>query len=338
MIPQTINRGLFAGKVYPSGDFTIGHISKPPVAARDEETHPLGGIHVVETELTGQATVYFEDRSPPLRSAPLGLSDATNPHRISKPRARQGLTGITSDAKRMLRSGAALLAKMIPRRLMTFATVTTPAISEDENIIVNANFSELKRQLLQHISRDLVRSGINPKITYTVEIQEKRYYDTGIVALHLHLVFQGRKSSKHGYAITPARIDRVWQRLLENLLGRPVDTSASNKLETPRTSLEKEIGKYISKGGTVLSAIIKAGLEHLLPSSWWGMESSLRKQVVAAIIKLSGEAATYCWDNINDLPIKYRAIHLGSEYGNKLVAKVGWITDSDFIDQIRLLS
>lgn len=335
MISQTIGRGLYAGRVYPSGDFTIGQVNKPPVAKRDEETHPLAGIREDSYFHDGEKhKIYdYDDRQPHL-----GSSDATNPHRITKARARQGLTGVTPFGKRMLRSGAAVLAKMIPRRLMTFATVTTPAISEDENVTVNANFSELVRQLLQHISRDLVRSGIAPKITYAVEIQEKRYYDTGIVALHLHLVFQGRKSFKHDYAITPARIDRIWQRLLENCLGRPVDTSAANKLETPRTSLEKEIGKYISKGGTVLTAIIKAGLEHLLPSSWWGMETSLRKQVMAAIVILSGEAASYCWDNINDLPIKYRAICLGAEYGNKLVAKVGWITDKNFIDEIRLLS
>ena len=303
---------LHRAKVYPSGDLILSVKTQSP-----QKKEPIDGLQ---------------------EKSPLGLSDATNPHRISKQRARQGLTGITTFGKRMLRSGAAILAKIIPRRLMTFSTVTTPTISEDENVVINANWSELVRQLQQHISRDLVRSGINPKITYTVEIQEKRYYDTGIVALHLHLVFQGRKSSKHGYAITPARIDHVWQRLLENLLGRPVGISAANKLETPRKSLEKEIGKYISKGGSVVADIIRDGLEHLLPSSWWGMETSLRKQVLAAIIKLSGEGATYLWDNTSDLPIKYRAIHLGVEYGNKLIAKVGWITDPDFIEQIRLLS
>jgi len=301
---------LHRARVFPSGDLVVASLRCSKPAPKEDA----------------------------IENPPMGSSDVTNSHRIKQDRVRKGLSGITTYAKRMLRSGAAILSKTVPRKLTTFATVTSPAMTEEENAIVNGNWSELVRQLVQHITRDLVRAGIDPKITYAVEVQEKRYYDTGIVGLHLHLAFQGRKSLSSGYAIGTARIDLIWKRLLENLLGRPVDIKAANKLETPRKDLGKEIGKYISKGGKVVHDIVRAGLEHLLPSSWWGMETTLKKQVLASIIVLEGEAATYIWDNIDALPVKYKAIQLSEKYQSMLVAKVGWITDKSFIDQLSLLT
>jgi len=319
----------YRGKLYPSGDLTLYTPPKERTPPKDTTPSPLDGIDSY-VDSDGKTQVFYDTIDP----SPMGLSEATNPHRKEEPRHRQGLTGISGSAKRMLRSGTALLGKLFPRRWITFLTVTTPTITESENEIVNSNWSEMVRQLLQQISRELVRAGIKPEITYCDEVQEQRYRDTGIVGLHLHLVFQGKRSDRSGYAITPARIDKFWQAQLERVLGRSVDVSASNKLETPKKPLEKEISKYISKGGKLVAKIIADGKGHLLPSSWWGMTTSLKRKVKAAIVNLDSDTATWLSESSNDLPVKLFDIRLGETYKNKLVARIGWITDKLFQKQI----
>jgi len=299
-------------KIYPSGDFSV--------AARPRMRSP-------KPDKSAKS-----DRSAtPPEISPMGLSDATISQNTSKPlvkRTRKGQLGINPHGKRMLRSSTAVLSKLFPRSLTTFCTVTTPTISKDENWIINANWSELVRQLIQWISNQQVKNAIDPNISYCIEVQEKRYKETGIVGLHLHIVFQGRKSLKHGYIITPKSLDTEYKRLVEKLLNRSVDVSASNKLETPRGNLAKEIGKYLSKGGTHLC---QANDKDLLPTAWWGMTKTLKAKVLSAIIKFTGEDATYFWDNIADLPIKYWLVRLSAAYGNYPVAKVGWITDKSYL-------
>lgn len=322
----------FRGKLYPSGDLTIYIPHKVCTVKKDTTPDPLEGIDSY-IDSNGKTQVFFEDRSPP----PMGLSVATNSHRNSESRARQGLKGISGSAKRMLRSGTAILGRSIPRRWTTFATVTTPTITEDENAIVNAEWSEMVRQLEQQIKRELVRAGIKPEITYCVEVQEQRYTETGIVALHLHLVFQGKLSDRSPWAITPARIDKFWRSQLERVLDRPVDVSAANKLHPPKKPLETEIGKYISKGGKLIAKIIADGKEHLIPRSWWGMTTSLKRKVKTAIVNLDTDTATWLSESSYDLPVKLFDIRLGDGYKNKLVARIGWITDKLFQQQITQL-
>jgi hypothetical protein len=204
-------------------------------------------------------------------------------------------------------------------------------MTEAENEIINANYSEFSRKVIQEIRRELVRSGCNPEITYCVEVQEKRYIDSGIVGLHLHLVFQGRKDFRSGWAINPEQIDKIVKAQFEKILERSVDARACNTIVAAKTDLLTELGKYISKGGKLIAKIIRDGKGHLLPTAWWGMTKTLKAKVLSAIIKFTGEDATYFWDNIADLPIKYWLVRLSAAYGNYPVAKVGWITDKSYL-------
>ena len=312
MLSDRIHHGKVSSRhtatIYPSGDLTLS----------------------VRTQRSPKP-----DKSDPDQDFPnMGLSDATISHNPSKPlspRTRKGQLGITPMGKRMLRSAAAILALFVSRVFMTFCTVTTPTITPEENLIINQNWSELTRQLIQWISRQLVKAGINPDISYCIEGQEQRFIETGIYALHLHIVFQGRKGYGYDWVIKPAAIDAEWQRLLENLLDRPVDVSASNKLEKPRGDLAKEIGKYQSKGGKL---VLKEIPKELLPTAWWGMTRSLKAKILKAIIKFVDSTATWLWDNTDDLPIKYRLVCLSEKYGNYPVGKVGWIADKSFLEQL----
>ena len=312
MLSDRIHHGKVSSRhtatIYPSGDITLS----------------------VRTRRSPKP-----DKSDPDQDFPnMGLSDATicqNPSKPALPRTRKGQLGITPTGKRMLRSSAAILSKLVPRQFTTFCTVTTPTITPDENLILNQSWSELRRELVQWISNQLKKYGVIPYISYCIEGQEKRFIETGIYALHMHLVFQGRKGFGYDWIIKPAAIDAEWKRLLEKRLNREVDVTASNKLEKPRGDLKKEIGKYLSKGGNLVCQVIP---KELLPTSWWGMTTTLKDKILAAIIKFVDDTATYLWDNTDDLPIKYRLVCLSEMYGSYPVGKVGWITDKLFLEQL----
>lgn len=273
------------------------------------------------------------DNAPPDSSPPMGLSDATisqiNPKPLPTKRSKKGLLGINPHGKRMLRSSGAVLAKLFPPDLTTFCTVTTPTITPEENLILNPDYSNFVREVIQFISNRLKAHGISADITYTIEIQEDRWVNDGIVGLHIHAVFQGRKAGQD-WVIKREDIDAEVKRLYEKRLGRSVDVRACNELGRAKGRLDKEIGKYLSKGGQLTKQIPP----ELLPTAWWGMTKSLKAKILAAIIVFRDSTATWLWDNIADFPILYRLVRLSEQYGNYVIAKVGFITSRIFLDQL----
>jgi hypothetical protein len=325
--------GTYSGKVYPSGDFTIGRISNPPAAARDKETHPLSGINVDSYHHDGQEhKIYdYDDRNPHLSNCPpMGLSDATNSH---KPRTKRGQGGITSLGKRKVRSACALLDKSFRRRCATLGTCTIPGVTDQETEILDDNWSEIVRQFMQEIKRQLERRGCkNLEYVLVSEIQENRYRVHKVVGLHIHFLIQGRNKPSDPWAISKEDLRRIWQRIIENFLKRPVDCSAATRVESPRKSLGKEMGKYISKGSKITSQLKRDGKGHLLPSSYWGMSRSLSQRVDQATVKLTGDDAYWFLSSLNDFGagIVYRQICL-EQYGGICVAWCGYITDQNIL-------
>lgn len=327
------SRGIYAGKIYPSGDFTIGRVGRPPSKDRDKETHPLSGIKVDSYRHDGQEHKIYEydDRQPHLSgSSHMGLSDATNSHR---PRTKRGQGGITSHGKRKVRSGCALLAKDFRRNCTTLGTCTIPSVTDQETEILDQNWSEIVRQFMQEIKRHLERRGCkNLDYVYVTEIQENRYRVYGKVKLHIHFLVQGRNKPSDLWAITKDDLRRIWQRIIENFLERPVDCSTATRVESPRKSLGREMGKYISKGSNITSRLKREGKGHLLPASYWGMNRLLSKKVDQAIVKLTGDDAYWFLSSLNDFGdrISYRPICL-EHYGGMVVAWCGWISDQKIL-------
>lgn len=219
----------------------------------------------------------------------LGLSVAINSH--STPRARRGLNGISPYAKRMVRSGLALLERHHGRKCLTLGTCTLPALSPDEMEAVCSNWAELVRQFFQQVTRELERRDLPGEYVQVTEIQEKRFSRLSEVGLHLHWVIPGRKHRSLQWAFSPGEIRSIWARLLFNMIGREVDCAAATRIEAPRSSLAQELGKYLSKGVGAIQAVVKAGKESQLPSSWWGASLPLKREIKSEILEISGPAA-----------------------------------------------
>lgn len=221
----------------------------------------------------------------------LGLSVATISHK--SPRKRRGLGGITSFGKRMVRSGAAILESEYGRECLTFGTATLPALTDEEFQAVCSSWAEVVRQFFQELTRELERRGVPTDYVHVTEIQEGRFERNGDVGLHLHWLSPGKASRYDHWALAPHEFRDLWARILKNVIGRDVDCSAATRVETPRSSLLQELGKYMSKGVSVIQSVIKAGKESQLPSAWWGASKFLKSEVKTSIVEICGAAALW---------------------------------------------
>lgn len=236
---------------------------------------------------------------------PMGLSVVTNSRihseQVSASRQKRGTHGITSYGKRMVRSCGAVLEERHGRANLTFGTCTLPALAEDEHELICAEWPRVVQRFFEEWTRLLERRGLDTDYVQVTEIQEKRFKKWGVIAPHLHFVSQGRMSRREFWRITPDEARSLWERVLSNVLGREVDGKAATRIERPKKSLAGELGKYISKGGKVVKAIISQGKSGMLPAAWWGAARSLKLEVQKSVNEYLGDVAEGLMDNLDSL-------------------------------------
>lgn len=277
--------------------------------------------------------------------SPLGLSDTINCHKSPpknrKKAAKRGSKGISTNGRRLVSNACYLLEDKYGKDCLSFLTATLPAFANLADLqLICANWSDLVRKFVQELKRILERRGFPTSMVWVTEIQEDRYRDSGVVAPHLHLTMVGKKHryAKH-WAISKSEVRSLWERLLGNLLGRPVTCQAATRVERPRKSLKAEMGKYMSKGGKVIKEIIQAGKGDDLPSSYAGCSDNLRKAIKSRMIVLRGHDAEKFIDNLESMkeagllfykPIILYCRNLGKDI---TVGFVGWIKEKEIINQ-----
>lgn len=217
----------------------------------------------------------------------------------SEERQRRGKS-ITPHSRRMVRSAAALLEEDFGRACLSFLTLTLPGLGAIDLAHANENFAELARQFCQQLSRSLARAGLSTDYVCVTEIQEKRWANRNELALHLHIVCQGRESYKSKWKLRPELIRNIWERVLKNVLAKPIECPAATRIERIKKSAKRYLGKYMSKGGKVLKDVVDSGLQDCLPPSWVRMSNDLRRRIIASIIKPSQEAKDLLIEHIEN--------------------------------------
>ena len=209
----------------------------------------------------------------------------------------RGFAAQTTYSKRMVRNCIAKLERDYGRHNLAFATYTLPDLEPDELKILQDNWAEVNRQLMQAIARNLEGAGVAAQIVYVNEIQEERYNTSGAIVPHVHAVFQSRKSRRHSYVINKERNTQIWQRIISNVLGRSIDIPYGASIQTIKKSAERYMSKYMSKGGKLAQQISENSSVNWMPKSWWGATLSLRNWVKANCKILSEQAKNYIRDN-----------------------------------------
>lgn len=276
---------------YWSGYKTVSHITADTDQAAIDRyiaRHHAGPLEddlraalfdALEAEGRYDAAIQLSESAAIAGNPPMGLSPVV----ISHNRKRRGMKGITTRGKRLVRSCATILEDTHGRRQLTLLTLTIPDdLNRDEFTQVCRSWAELTRKFWQQVGRLLERRGLPKNYVFVNEIQEKRFARTGRVGLHCHGLYVGRLKGKH-WAISHTEIRELWERLLSNCIGRAVIAPAATRVESIRKSCKAELGKYISKGCTIINAVIESGQGDLIPSAWYGASRELKAEVKAGI-------------------------------------------------------
>lgn len=280
----------FVGKFWPNGEFGLGFQKRVDMSQRVKKTrsyfdNPKNPEVVAWACRMALAQQWCNESGEAI--APLGLS----PHAKSHKRAKRGLKGVTSYGRKMIRNGAYLLQNRYGCSRLSFLTVTLPSVTVEESLQISACWSEIVRKYLQSLSRLLKRLSMPGEIVGCTEIQESRLERDGVLGLHLHLVFVGRKAGK-SWSVSCQEVRELWKRELERVVGRELNCSSTENLERVKHDAEQYLGKYMSKGVKSVQKLIAVGLGDFLPSAWWTMTRSLSSGIKASLEYLKGEKAS----------------------------------------------
>jgi inorganic triphosphatase YgiF len=197
----------------------------------------------------------------------------------------------------MVRNCIAKLQRDYGKHNLAFATYTLPELLHYELRVIQDNWAEINRQLMQAIARDLEAADIKAELVYVNEIQKERYQRTGDIVPHIHAVFQSRKSRYHEYAISKERNTEIWNRVVSNVLGRRIEIPSGASIQQIKKSAEHYMSKYMSKGGKVAQRLTTESVLNWMPKSWWGATLALRNWVKANCRILSEQTKQFIRDN-----------------------------------------
>ena len=304
---------------------------------------PKNGDYNVEAIQNGDD---WGDLSPSpmgLSVATISRSDSSNPLKSCKIRSKKGTKGITSYGKRMTRSAATMLEDKFGRDCLSFGTATLPFMSQAENELVCQNWGVIANRFFEKLTRLCDRRGLSKDYCFVTEIQENRFDRYGIVAPHLHWIIQGKLTKRSHWLILPSEVKLIWEGVLGNFLKRSIDGSTATRIEKPKKSLKKEMGKYLSKGTKIIKKIAELGKSYLLPSAYHGSSKSLKKEIKDAIIILQGDDCELFIDNLENMkqmdlisfiPILWEIPDSGGKF--VAIGFVGWLRNIEVVSKFLL--
>lgn len=218
----------------------------------------------------------------------------------NRPR-RNGLKGITSYGRRMVRSSVAWFFQKYSRYPLSMVTMTMPSLTGELQQVYCEKFALIAKRIMEAIRRQLRRAGLPGDYVWVAEIQPDRFKKTGAVALHIHALFLGRQDKNHPWAISKTWLAKAWGRILANHLGEEVNTGSATRIEVPKTdNLQGEMSKYMSKGDDILPEVDEAGKSDFLPRQWWGISADLNALIKSETVVYKGPLATEMDKNLDE--------------------------------------
>ena len=321
----------YSGKVFPSGDFSVGIVPARKVREKDRQyecTAENPKRQVVSWSERGQdyhEVAYLQ--SPKTPCDPNLVSAGKSSHRM-----KYGQKGITSYGKKMVRSGAVILQDEWGKERTGFATLTVPPLSGSTMYKLCTFWGDVVRRFFEEFRRHQLRVGGEVRYVCVTEIQESRFRTRGEIGLHLHFIYKARHEARGTNWLISANWCRdTWRRILANRLA---DVCADIplprcELKMVRKSASAYLGKYMSKGGNIVADILEAMPTIELPSQWWSQSSEVRSSIKERIIRLESLSAYTLWAWSQDLlahPQIYfaKSIEISSDaYGIRRVGVLG---------------
>lgn len=209
---------------------------------------------------------------------PLDLTAPCNSHNVRLRPEKYGKKGITGLGKKMVKSAATLMQKM-PGKRLTFCTVTMPTLPPELRRELALVWPELVRQLIQWLSRRLKSVGLPPLICSVTEVQPGRLEAYSEAYLHLHLVWINHYARCGNWAISVDLL-RTW---LSEFLQRKglwvSDAWVNVDVQRVKKTAAGYLAKYMSKGVAEIEELAKDCGWDAIPGQWWNLSASARNLV-----------------------------------------------------------
>lgn len=347
----------WSGKIYPDGSFGVTRRTlRTPTKTHDPLSHLSPEerswncrrlrVHGLSTALSFTSESHeSHGETEGGEAETLGLSNVSKPHSpslesqshplpgSSGSKLPRGSHGLSAYGRRLVRGAISLLENSSPRHCLSFLTLTLPVMTRVEEQAVVAQWNELLRKAVQSISRVLKKHRLPALSAGAVELQENRQAVHGGVLPHLHLVFQGRKSVKSSWVISPEWIRVVWTRAIERIIGRtfaPQETSAVENLVMVRKSAARYLSKYLSKGIKAVTAITEGCDINHIPRCWYTVSFELRQRWKRQIVTINADLCRFlmqlCFEGDRDILVYGHVVRLEA-YGNVPIGCGGVLRD-----------
>lgn len=330
---------IWRAKSWENGEFTLGF--KPPrpkpagsegETARYMQQEDYENLTNCIRAHGAEATIAYLEQHPESYPSwkplpPLESTTVPKSHRVKKAR---GQSGISTYGKRLAKNAVLRLEREAGRECLSFLTLTIPGVGKEGGLHLVRNWAEIVRVFQQKLKRSLQRHGLSGEMVGVTEIQEKRFAATGVVALHLHIVFQGRQRYK-GWALKPGDARSMWRSVLEPHLQQfssELYWDAVENLVPVKYSASAYLGKYLSKGIKACSAIRAENPEIEFPNCWYLCTNSLRRKVKQQMMLITPEKLPYLasWcreEGMNDVFVYVHPVVYKNEQGEDV--EIGFV-------------
>lgn len=268
-----------SGKIYPNGEFGIAkvkkftpeHVEVKPLTRKQQlkiEYLPIIGIEGLKA-VDGEA-----EGSPPLGFVRLSNFTA---------RAPRGSKGITRQSGRMVRNSAYLLQERYGAKHLSFVTLTLPSVTAEESVLISERWSRVVDNLREALVLRLARAGLPKAVVGVTEIQSQRTGRDGVLGLHLHLLFVGRRRYS-SWVIKTEEIDLLWQTIITNQCPGNWDFSRACKMQQVKGSAAGYLSKYMSKGPGDIQKAQEDVIGACVPKAWHTMTRMLLRWTKESVI------------------------------------------------------
>lgn len=193
-------------------------------------------------------------------------------------RPRNGLKGISKEAKKGIRDSLCLLEEVRPR--LAFWTVTLPDRSY-EKCAKEDLWPKFQTRVRDLLKRELQALGLPPLLIGVVEVGSERLSRTSKPMPHLHLAFYGWRcrGSNGQYLINKELMDGIVYKACL-YAGLPTDDlRAASRIEPVRYSVKKYLTKYMTKAVDVDASKVEGEWLNCIPRQWWLRSSEMKEFV-----------------------------------------------------------
>lgn len=211
-----------------------------------------------------------------------------------KSRGSYGKHGITKFGKRVCKNVCILLQQRYGLRRLGFGTCTIPAIDREICQTIIAHWGDIVRRFYQKLRRLCHKRNTAFIYVGCTEIQEKRFDNTGLPVPHLHFVYVSKVHSSGGYTFSTKEAYNSWNDAVNEVLvlwkRKPImgtgNHRGSVKLEPIHTSTSAYLGKYISKGVSVVKKMQEEGYDKF-PKQWWTASQTCKEMFQKSLVVLT---------------------------------------------------